>query len=258
MSIYNKKTLIVILILTMLISILFFMITKKDNYDKDELYENKIADHNQTNANKKYGVASNNPIATKVGNKIIEDGGNAVDASIGVSYALAVTEPHSSGLGGGGAMLYYDGQENVPPKQWQYKDISSFKYKKGDKIGTPGFVDGMHTVHKDAGKMSEKDILNHVIPLAEEGFEVDSELERSLKLYGSDVDRDSPFFDDEKTKREGDVIKQPELAKTLKGIRDNGPEYFYDEIGDKISSQLDDKLTEKDFESYKTEKKEPV
>ena len=72
MSIYNKKTLIVILILTMLISILFFMITKKDNYDKDELYENKIADHNQTNANKKYGVASNNPIATKVGNKLLK------------------------------------------------------------------------------------------------------------------------------------------------------------------------------------------
>src|SRR5699024_11011202 len=101
-------------------------------------------------------------------------------------------------------------------------------------------------------------ILNHVIPLAEEGFEVDSELERSLKLYGSDVDRDSPFFDDEKTKREGDVIKQPELAKTLKGIRDNGPEYFYDEIGDNISSQSDDKVAESDFESYKTEKRELV
>ena len=67
--------------------------------DKDKLYENKITNHKQAGKPKNYGVASNNKIATKVGNKIIEDGGNAVDAAIGVSYALAVTEPHSSGLG---------------------------------------------------------------------------------------------------------------------------------------------------------------
>ena len=97
MSIYNKKTLIVILLLTIIISFAFYMITKKDNYDKDDLYENKIADHQQDISDKNYGVASNNPIATRVGEKILKDGGNAVDASIGVSYALAVTEPHSSG-----------------------------------------------------------------------------------------------------------------------------------------------------------------
>ena len=257
MSIYNKKTLIVILLLTIIISFAFYMITKKDNYDKDDLYENKIADHQQDISDKNYGVASNNPIATRVGEKILKDGGNAVDASIGVSYALAVTEPHSSGLGGGGAMLAYDGQENVAPKQWQYKDISSFNYKQKDKIGVPGFVRGLEDAHKEAGKMDRKKIMNYVIPLAE-GFEVDSELERSLKLYGSDVDRDSPFFEGEQTKREGDVIKQPALAKTLKGIRDNGPNYFYDKVGKSITKQTDDKLTEKDFQSYKTEKKEPV
>ena len=65
------------------------------------MYENKIADHKQDTSDKNYGVASNNPIATRVGEKIIRDGGNAIDASVGVSYALAVTEPHSSGLGGG-------------------------------------------------------------------------------------------------------------------------------------------------------------
>ncbi|AVQ34741.1 gamma-glutamyltransferase [Staphylococcus kloosii] len=258
MSIYNKKTLIVILLLTIIISIIFFFITKKDNYNKDDLYENKIVDHDQSNASKKYGVASNNPIATKVGNQILKQGGNAIDASVGVSYALAITEPHSSGLGGGGAMLYYDGKTGSAPKQWQYKDISSFDYKDKDQTGTPGFVRGMHDVHKAGGKMAEKDILNDVIPLAEEGFEVDSELERSLKLYGSDVDRNSPFFEGSKTKREGDVIKQPALAETLKGIRDKGPDYFYNDIGEKISKQMDDKLTEKDFKSYRTEAKEPV
>ena len=61
-------------------------------------------------------------IATRVGEKILKDGGN-VDASMGVSYALAITEPHSSGLGGGGAMLSYIQRERCT-KQWQYKDIS--------------------------------------------------------------------------------------------------------------------------------------
>ncbi|WP_251942449.1 gamma-glutamyltransferase [Staphylococcus sp. Marseille-Q5304] len=258
MSIYNRRTLIVIFLLTIIVSFIFFLITKKDNYNKDELYENKIADHDQNTSKKNYGVASNNAIATKVGEKILRDGGNAVDASVGVSYALAVTEPHSSGFGGGGAMLSYDGKPNSEPKQWQYKDISSYNYKNKDQTGTPGFVRGLHDAHKEGGKMDEKKILNYVIPLAEDGFEVDSELERSLKLYGSDVDRDSPFFDGHQTKREGDVIKQPALAKTLKKIRDHGPDYFYNHIGKSISKQTDGKLIKKDFKNYKTVKKAPI
>lgn len=56
---------------------------------------------------------------------------------MGVSYALAVTEPHSSGLGGGGATLTYNGNEGEEPKMYEYKTLSSYNYKKGDEIGTP-------------------------------------------------------------------------------------------------------------------------
>ena len=96
MNIYNKVTLSVILVITIIISFLFYFYTT-EKVDKDKLYENKITNHKQA-GKPKIMVSSNNKIATKVGNKIIEDGGNAVDAAIGVSYALAVTEPHSSGL----------------------------------------------------------------------------------------------------------------------------------------------------------------
>ncbi|MDU6507051.1 MAG: gamma-glutamyltransferase, partial [Staphylococcus sp.] len=107
MNIYNKVTLSVILVITILISFIFYFFNKEDKLDKDDLYENKIANRKSATSDeqKTYGVASNNAIATRVGNKIIEDGGNAVDAAEGVAYALAVTEPHSSGLGGGGATL---------------------------------------------------------------------------------------------------------------------------------------------------------
>ncbi|MEJ7525554.1 gamma-glutamyltransferase, partial [Staphylococcus epidermidis] len=104
MNIYNKATLTVILIITIIISFVFYYFTSDEKVDKDKLYENKIANHKKPGT-KNYGVASNNAIATKIGEKVIEDGGNATDAAFAVSYALAVTEPHSSGLGGGGATL---------------------------------------------------------------------------------------------------------------------------------------------------------
>lgn len=258
MNIYSKVTLSVILVITILISFVFYYFNKEDRPDKDTLFENKIADHKSSGSNKKYGVASNNAIATRVGNKIIEDGGNAVDAAMGVSYALAVTEPHSSGLGGGGATLTYNGNEGEEPKMYEYKTLSSYNYKKGDEIGTPGFVQGMHDMHQREGKMDEKKIFSYIVPLAEDGFEVDSELERSLKIYGSDIDRNSSFFKGKRTVREGDVVKQPALAKTLKGIRDKGPKYFYKDIAKSVSKQIDSELVEKDFSTFKTEEKKPV
>ena len=147
MNIYNKVTLSVILVITIVISFLFYFITTEKKVDKDTLYENKIANHKQSGNQKKYGVASNNAIATKVGNKIIEDGGNAIDAAEGVAYALAVTEPHSSGLGGG-ATLSYNGKDGEVPKLYEYKTMSSYNFKQGDKIGTPGFVECMICMKK--------------------------------------------------------------------------------------------------------------
>ncbi len=258
MNIYNKVTLSVILVITIVISFLFYFFTTEKKVDKDTLYENKIINHKQSGNQKNYGVASNNKIATKVGNKIIEDGGNAVDAAEGVAYALAVTEPHSSGLGGGGATLTYNGIDGETPKAYEYKTMSSYNYKQGDKIGVPGFVRGMHDMHEKEGKMDEKKIFNYVIPLAEDGFEVDSELERSLKLYGRKIDHNSPFYKGSKSVREGDIVKQDHLADTLKKIRDKGPDYFYKDVGKSISKQLDNKLTDKDFTTFRTEQKEPV
>ena len=65
--------------------------------------------------------------------------------------ALAVTEPHSSGLGGGGATLTYNGNEAK-----NQRCTTIYNYKKGDEIGTPGFVQGMHDMHQREGKMDEK------------------------------------------------------------------------------------------------------
>ena len=79
-----------------------------------------------------------------------------------------------------------------------------------------------------------------------------------MKLYGRDIDHNSPFYKGNKSVREGDIVKQDKLANTLTKIKDKGPDYFYEDIGKSVSKQLDNKLTERDFKEFKTEEKEPV
>ena len=125
-------TLSVILVITILISFIFYFFNKEDKLDKDDTYENKIANRKSATSDEQKRMVSLQTMRylTRVGNKIIEDGGNAVDAAEGVAYALAVTEPHSSGLGGGGATLTYDGKNGEEPRMYEYKTTSSFNYKR--------------------------------------------------------------------------------------------------------------------------------
>lgn len=258
MSIYSKKVLGVIFVVTLIISTVFYFVNKEDTVDKDKLYENKLASQNHKSADKKYGVSTNNKIAREVGNKILEDGGNSADAAYGVAYTLAVTEPYAAGLGGEGASMTYDGKKGSKPSVYDYSAVSSYHYKNGDQVGVPGFVKGMHDMHDKEGKMSEKKILNYVIPLAEDGFQVNTDLAKLLSKYSATIDKDSPFFKDNKVVSSGDVVKQEDLADTLKGIRDHGDDYFYKKLGSSIAKQTDGNLEEKDFNDYGTKKKQPI
>lgn len=259
MNIYSKKVLTVIFIITLLVSTVFYFVNKEDQVDKDELYENKLASQNHKDAKKKYGVATNNKIARAVGNKIIQEGGNSADAAYGVAYTLAVTEPYAAGLGGEGTSLTYDGKKGSKPTVYDYNTVSGYNYQKGDEVGVPGFVQGMHDMHEKEGHMSEKKILNYVIPLAEDGFQVNTDLAKLLSKYSGNLDNNSPFFKKEdQVVQNGDVVKQEALAKTLKGIRDHGPDYFYKTQGPSIAKQSGNHLSEKDFTDYKTQTKQPL
>ncbi|UEX90292.1 gamma-glutamyltransferase [Staphylococcus ratti] len=259
MSIYNKKLLGVILIVMIFASIGFYYLNLEEKVDKDQLYENKLASQTKNdNATKAYGISTNNEIARQVGNKILNDGGNSADAAYGVAYTLAVTEPFAAGLGGEGTTLSYSGKKGEQPKVYDYNAISSHNYKKGDTIGVPGFVSGMSHMHDKEGKMSEKDILNYVIPLAEDGFQVNSDLEKMLLKYSAIIDKSSPFVKNGKVLKSGDVVKQPNLANTLKYIRDNGSKSFYTDLGSKIAEQTKGTLDAQDFKAYKTKEKKAL
>lgn len=234
------------LILLLLSSVTIYMF--KNNRDLLSLEKDSF----KNEKTESYSVTSSDYRASEVGQKIIADGGNAADAAIGVAFALAIVEPYASGLGGGGALLYYDGQMEKPD-EIKYQSISSSEYAPGDLIGVPGLVSGMDTLQKEYASMDMKDILDYVIPLAEDGITVDARFAQNLALYKEYNDDDSPFYKDGEPLSSGEKVKQPELADTLKYIQTHGVEAFYEKLGETMTDEFEHFSVE-DFTNYKTTK----
>ena len=197
-------------------------------------------------------VASTNEVASRVGVQIMKRGGNAVDAAIAVTFALAVTHPAAGNLGGGGFMMIRlkDGRSTAI----DYREMAPaaahrnvYLDKNGNLIegeggslvgyraaGVPGTVRGMELALKKygSGKLTWSQLLEPARLLAANGFTVTYELARSLK--GSD-DYLSKYAE---TKRiylrggnfykEGEVFRQPELAATFARLQRSGPNEFYE------------------------------
>jgi gamma-glutamyltranspeptidase/glutathione hydrolase len=192
-------------------------------------------------------VVSAHPEASKVGVAILKKGGNAIDAAIAVQFALAVVYPNAGNIGGGGFLVYrgktgntdaLDYREKAPEKAT--KDM--YLDDKGNPVtekslfgalasGVPGTVDGMVKAFNKYGKLAWKKDLEPAIDLAEKGFPVTAqqaaELNRNAAGFLKYNRKPTAFVKDSPWK-EGDLLKQPELAATLKLIRDKGRAGFYE------------------------------
>ncbi len=228
-------------------------------------------------------IASAHPLATKAGMKMLAEGGNAFDAAVAVTAALAVVEPYSSGLGGGGFWLIHrakdgfqtmvDGRETMPAAGHRdmYLDekgnvIKGLSMNGALSAGVPGVPAAMAHMAKKYGKFPLSKTLAPAIRYAEEGFEVDDHYRR-LARFRKDVLNEWPesrriFLDNGKVPAKGFVIKQPDLANTLKAIVKNGRDGFYK---GPVARQLVRGLksaggifTEADLANYKIIEREPV
>jgi len=207
-----------------------------------------------------YGVSAGSPLAVDVGMKVLEDGGNAVDAAIAVSYALGVVEPYGSGIGGGGAMLIYPNDEE-PPIFYDYQGVSpsSGEVPQGY-AAVPGFVLAMEQIHNDLGSVSMGKLMEPSIRFAEDGFRVDATLGKVIsvskeKLFSS---KSSVYYNYGALPGEGMLLKQPELALTLRQIQAEGSSSFYKgEIADAIVASVKG-LTLSDLSDYSVKRSEPV
>lgn len=230
-------------------------------------YDNIVA-HFNTSVNKAldrdvtsgYGVSSSNELAVEVGMKVLEDGGNAVDAAAAISYVLGVVEPYGSGIGGGGCMLVYlpDSKEY---KFYNYRETAPISSDTMvTTIGVPGFVKGIETVQSEHGKLEMSDLLQPAIDLAKDGFEMNQNLYNRLSVYKgySNLSQMTQFFETNgEPKAVGKDIVQPELAETLTAIQKNGSDAFYTgEVAQKLIQEGN--LTAKDLSSYEIEEQEPI
>jgi gamma-glutamyltranspeptidase/glutathione hydrolase len=193
-----------------------------------------------------YAVSSATPQATQAGLDVLAAGGNAFDAAVAVSAALAVTEPTGSGLGGGGFWLlhresdglevFVDGRETAPyaasPKMYLDKDGKAVDTLSRDgplAAGIPGEPAALEWIARKYGALPLKRSLAPAVRLAREGFPVDSKLASAFESQWPrlSVNAKATFAQDGRALREGEVLKQTELARTLELIAQQGRDGFY-------------------------------
>lgn len=208
-----------------------------------------------------YGVSSSNPIAVEVGMDVLEEGGNAVDAAVAVSYALGVVEPYGSGIGGGGGMLILPGDQSDKPTFFDYRETSPTSSEDSEEgIGVPGFVKGMETVHEKYGSKKMDELIEPAIKLADDGFPVGQQLAERLKgaQYRLSEDDIPNLFPGNQPIEEGEKLEQPELGETLELIKEKGSDVFYNgELAEEIADEVPG-IQKSDLEEYSVEEREPV
>lgn len=233
-------------------------------------------------------VTSANVYATQAGLQVLEQGGNAVDAAVAVSYALGVVEPQASGLGGGGFMLVHtaDGQDSfidyrevAPAAQDAYtwldeegnvKNNGTANSRGGLAIGVPGEVAGMEYAIENfgSGNVTRQEIMQPAIDLATQGYLVSTYQSQQITDHYADMTGDYPVLgsyylrEDGLPYQNGDVLRNPDLAKSLTLIAEQGADVFYNgEIADAIMAEIEKYegvMTREDLANYKVNLREPV
>ena len=202
------------------------------------------------------GVSTAHPEATKIGIQILKDGGNAIDASIAVQFALAVCYPIAGNIGGGGFMIYrnhqgdihtLDFREKAPllATETMYQDsfgniIPKLSTRGVLAAGVPGTVDGMVQAYEKYSQLKDwKKLVEPSIELAKNGFHLTKNQAKNLneaKSSFQDINEiNTNLFSSDKQYEEGELFIQADLAETLIQIRDNKRQGFYEgKVAEKI------------------------
>ena len=223
-------------------------------------------------------VVSASTLASRAGQAILQQDGNAVDASVATAFALAVTYPAAGNIGGGGFMLVYpepargkpvvfDYRETAPAAAWPTmfsKEDSQYKHKS---VAVPGTVRGMAKAHEHFGSLDWSLLLQPAIELAKGGFAIDpylADLLNDVLASATDAVELQRVFaqPDGRRWQAGDRLIQPDLAKTLQLIADQGADVFYlGAIAKEIVSEMrrgDGIITSDDLSSYQTVERRPL
>lgn len=228
-------------------------------------------------------VLSTSDLADAVGQKVLADGGNAIDAAVAVGYALAVTHPAAGNIGGGGFAVIHlangddvalDFREKAPlaATRDMYLDAEGNVIPNASIIGhkaagVPGSVAGMSAMLEKYGTKSLAELIQPSIDLAEKGFVITHHEAGALKevkeLFATFKASQKYFLKaDGNTYAEGDIFTQADLGKTLRAIAKGGPDAFYKgEIASLIVADMEKNgglITKEDLAQYKPVWRTPV
>jgi gamma-glutamyltranspeptidase/glutathione hydrolase len=231
-------------------------------------------------------VASTDRVASEVGVEIMKRGGNAVDAAVAVAFALAVTYPIAGNLGGGGFMLIRRADGSVTAIDYRETAPAAatrdmYLTPEGELIkgegsslvgyrasGVPGTVAGLAMAHKQhgSGKLTWSQLIEPARKLASDGFTVGYHTAGALadhqEMFANYPESRRIFLRDGKLYREGEILKQPELAATLARLQKNGAREFYE--GETARLIADDMqrngglITAEDLRSYTPKERVPL
>lgn len=227
-------------------------------------------------------VSTQHFLATQVGVDILEKGGNAYDASVAIGFALAVVLPRAGNIGGGGFMVMYDSSDNnnysidYREKAPLLSTTNMYLDENGTVIdnkstlgylasGVPGTVAGLWSVHQRFGSMKWSELIEPAIKLAEDGFEITPYMADMLIKYNeklSAFDETNKVFQTHYPDFDKKILKQSDLANTLKIIAQDGRDGFYKgEIAKKIALDMQNNggiISEKDLEQYQPVWRNPL
>ncbi|MBF7052119.1 gamma-glutamyltransferase [Halomonas sp. KAO] len=228
-------------------------------------------------------VATSHFLASEVARDVLADGGNAVDAAVVAGFALAVTQPRSGNIGGGGFMLISD-EESDEVIAIDYRETAPsaasetmFQDEDGEAVtersrfthlaaGVPGTVAGLALALEKHGTLSLAEALEPAIRLAEEGFAVPPRFVKGLqdtrgRFEAWDASMAKFFKEDGSGYQVGELFRQPDLAATLKRIAEEGAREFYEgETARLIVAEMERHgglITQEDLAGYQPVIREP-
>lgn len=224
-------------------------------------------------------VASVHELASRAGSEMMQAGGNAVDAAVATGFALAVVHPQAGNIGGGGFMLFreaggrvhfIDYREKAPaaatenmyldPDGNVIENASLIGYKA---IGVPGSVAGMAYAEKKYGKLNLKQVIAPAIKLAREGYPLTWEdaadlRDRNLAEFPDShriFQRDGNYYN------QGDIFRQPELARTLERIAENPDDFYHGAMARELAASVrkgGGLITAADMAQYDVKEREAI
>jgi len=249
--------------------------------EHDDALEPKQNEHQRLATN--FMVSTAHPLASDVGAEVLRQGGNAMDAAVAVQMTLGFVEAPETGIGGGGFLLYrdgdtgnlhfYDGRETAPAatRSDRFTLLGHpaplwAAVPSGRAVGVPGLVAMLDTAHQAHGSQPWPELLEPAISLADEGIEMPKRLQQqvrddfSLRLFGDMRD----YFRTQAA-QEPPQLRNPALAMTLRKLAEEGTDSFYQgEIAQGIVDRAGNRnpwasdMTLADLAEYRAKERTPV